>query len=284
MSPDTPAVREHTRPIEVDRAATTGTDSLGPESVCVPPDTMSGLLGGGGAGGPGPRVVGLGEATHGTRECFLLKTGLVRELVEHHGIRTLAMEADVTETRALDAFVRQDVGGPTAALCELHKWMWQVESIRDLLVWLRSFNRTRPADDQVRVRGLDLSHPAAPVTPLRSYLETVDPEYAEQSNALSRLATFAGETVPEDAGAREDLLGRVERAVATVADRLDDERARYVGAAAEDPVGGGTTPVSGGPADLRVAPGASRTARSPRGGDAAARPRDGGERRLVCPA
>ena len=196
--------------------------------MSVPSETVLATLGGGGSG---PRVVGLGEVTHGTRECFLLKAGLVCGLVKHHGFRTLAIEADVTETRALDAFVRRGVGEPTAALSGLHKWMWQVESIRDLLVWLRSFNRTRPVDDQVRVRGLDLSHPAAPATPLRSYLGTVDSEYAEQSDALARLITLAEETVPDDAGAREHLLGRVERAAATVADRLDSERGRYVEAA-----------------------------------------------------
>jgi len=226
MSLDTPAVREHTASIDTDWGATTGTDDPGPEGVNVPSETVSGILG----GGSGPHVVGLGEVTHGTRECFLLKSNLVRELVEHHGFRTLAMEANVAETRALDAFVRRGVGDPATALRGLHKWMWQVESVRDLLGWLRSFNRTRPADDQVRVRGLDLSHPAAAAAPLRSYLETVDPDYAEQSDALARLDTLAGETVPDDAGTREYLLGRVERAVTTVAERLDDEQARYVAA------------------------------------------------------
>jgi len=212
----------------MDRGATTGPDKPGPEGVGIPSAAVSEILGGGGSG---PHVVGLGEVTHGTRECFLLKAGLVCELVEHHGVRTLAMEADITETRALDAFVRRGVGEPTAALRGLHKWMWQVESIRELLVWLRSFNRTRPADDRVRVRGLDLSHPAAPTAPLRSYLETVDPGYAEQSDALAKLTALAGEPVPGDARARTQMLGRVERAVATVADRLEDERARYAGAA-----------------------------------------------------
>ena len=48
----------------------------------------------------GVRVVGLGEATHGTREFFLLKHRLLRFLVEELGYTVLAMEASVAAAEA----------------------------------------------------------------------------------------------------------------------------------------------------------------------------------------
>lgn len=50
-------------------------------------------------------VVGLGEATHGTREFFHLKDRVIRALVERGGFRTIAIEAPVAATMTADGYV-----------------------------------------------------------------------------------------------------------------------------------------------------------------------------------
>ena len=40
------------------------------------------------------RVIGLGEATHGSHEDQLLKAGLIKELVRRHGVTVVALEAN----------------------------------------------------------------------------------------------------------------------------------------------------------------------------------------------
>jgi len=193
-------------------------------------DAVSALLGVDEPTGQTPAVVGLGETTHGSRGCFRLKTGLIQLLVAS-GLRTVAFEADVTATLALDAYVRQGEGNPASALDGLHKWLWRVESVRELLAWLRSFNRGRPPGDRVRVRGIDLSHPAAPASPLRSYFATVDPDYAEHSNALAELAASGDVPVPDNADARECALDTVETLADTLDSRLKANESAYTDAA-----------------------------------------------------
>lgn len=231
MMPDkiTEALREHAVPVETLDPAPEPVDRLEdgyPEEVA---NAVSALVGLDESTGGKPAVVGLGETTHGTRECFRLKTGLIQLLVAR-GLRTVAFEADVTATLALDAYVRRGEGDPVTAVAGLERWMWRVESVRDLLCWLQSFNRGRPPDDQVRVRGVDLGHPAAPVTPLRSYLETVDPDYAGQSNPLAGLEAVADAPVPDDQDERERVLDAVEAMVDTLDGRLAAGQSTYVDA------------------------------------------------------
>lgn len=203
------ALREHAVPLEPGP----------PSDGATLPAPLASSLG-------GARIVGLGEATHGTRECFEQKHRLIRWLVSEREFRTVAFEADAAAATALDAFVR---GGnefartpPDAdsALAGLDMWQWRTEAVRDLLDWLRAFNADRAPGEQVRVRGVDLSTPAAPATPLRRYFEAVD----AGAVGSEPLRTIAEATVPDDADERERALAEVDSAAESLADRLDANR------------------------------------------------------------
>ncbi|MET8978355.1 erythromycin esterase family protein [Streptomyces sp. NPDC004539] len=62
----------------------------------------------------GARVVGLGEATHGSHEFFALKARVFRHLVEKKGFRTFALEAPWSTGRRLDAYVVHGEGDDIA--------------------------------------------------------------------------------------------------------------------------------------------------------------------------
>ncbi|WP_433517541.1 erythromycin esterase family protein [Nonomuraea sp. CA-143628] len=108
-----------------------------------------------GAALDGVRVVGLGEATHGTREFFLLKHVLLRHLVEDLGFTVLAMEASVSAAAAVDDYVTGGSTDPVEALRELGFWTWRTREVLAVLEWLREHNRTVPASAQVRFVGID---------------------------------------------------------------------------------------------------------------------------------
>ncbi|MER7541083.1 hypothetical protein ABTX77_41010 [Streptomyces sp. NPDC097704] len=67
----------------------------------------------------GARAVGLGEATHGTREFFRLKHRLLEFLVTELGCTVLAMEASASAGPAVDAYVRHGVGDAAQVLAGL---------------------------------------------------------------------------------------------------------------------------------------------------------------------
>lgn len=161
-------------------------------------------------------VVGLGEATHGTREFVRLKHRLIRFLVERQGFRTVAFEAGVAAMAAADDYVHAGAGSPEDALADLNTWQWQTEAVRNLLAWLRSFNAGRPPEDRVRVRGVDLSDPAAPAVRLRTVLQTVGPGNTDDE----RLVALTESGVPTDESEREAWLDDVSSTASSIRDRL----------------------------------------------------------------
>ncbi|PSP75681.1 erythromycin esterase [Halobacteriales archaeon QS_1_68_20] len=176
-------------------------------------------------------VVGLGEATHGTRECFQSKHRIIRLLVADLGFRTVAFEADVAGMLAADRYVRGGDGDPRTALAGLDTWQLRTEAVCDLLRWLREFNEGRPPDDQVRVRGVDLSDPSVPAEPLRALLRYAD--VVPVPNDLGVLAASDGP--PDDEASRARYLSRAKTAATAVGKRLDADRESFVEETSAEP-------------------------------------------------
>ena len=129
------------------------------------------------------RIIGLGEATHGTREFFQLKHRIVRYLVEEQGLRLFAMEANLPETMALDNYVVHGEGDALEALAGTHFWVWRTEAVLALVEWLREFNAERPLDDRVRFYGIDAQYTTGAVEHLDEFLASADPDLREELQA-----------------------------------------------------------------------------------------------------
>ncbi|MEA2688337.1 MAG: erythromycin esterase, partial [Candidatus Eremiobacteraeota bacterium] len=84
------------------------------------------------------RVIGLGEATHGTSEFFVLKHRLFRDLVEKKGFSVLAFEANVAEARDIEAYVTTGKWGSRLALKLVQTPPWQTEEVLHLVEWMRA--------------------------------------------------------------------------------------------------------------------------------------------------
>jgi erythromycin esterase len=175
-------------------------------------------------------IVGLGEATYGTREFFQLKHRILRSLVLEHGVRTVTFENGFARTRALDDYVRRGEGDARTALSTSLHPVWQAEAVLATVDWLRSFNAGRPAGDRVSLYGLDATSIMWPARELRSYLRSATPPLPGES-ARSELNSLAEAPV----SGRED--GQLQRALATagsVADALEshlaDHESAYVDA------------------------------------------------------
>lgn len=105
MDPDAclRALREHATPLD---SAPLG-DRTAPNGPRTFPSALARSL-------ADASIVGLGEATHGARECFEHKHRLIRSLVTECGVRTVAFEVDADAATVLDAFVRHGSGLSTA--------------------------------------------------------------------------------------------------------------------------------------------------------------------------
>ncbi len=126
------------------------------------------------------RVVLLGEASHGTSEFYRARAAITRRLVERHGFRIIAVEADWPDAAAIDRYVRH--GEPRAAsdppFQRFPTWMWRNTDVEDFLRWLRAYNADRAPAARAGFFGLDLYSLAGSMRAVLDYLDETDPASA----------------------------------------------------------------------------------------------------------
>ncbi|MFJ8011242.1 erythromycin esterase family protein [Streptomyces sp. NPDC096339] len=137
----------------------------------------------------GVRIVGLGEATHGTREFFQLKHRLLEFLVTELGFSALAMEASESAGPAVDAYVRHGVGDAAQALAGLGFWTWRTHEVLAMIEWMRDYNRGRREDRKVRFIGIDPQQCGGSLAVIDSFLRGTAPDRA--TGLLSTLRVLA---------------------------------------------------------------------------------------------
>lgn len=125
-----------------------------------------------------PRILALGEPTHGAPDLLRTRNALFRELVEQHGYRTIALETDCLAGLLVDDHVTTGRGDLDDVLARglSHEW-GAFPGNRELVHWMRAHNEGRPAAEQVRFAGADgpleisaAASPRAALTALHDYL------------------------------------------------------------------------------------------------------------------
>jgi erythromycin esterase len=99
-------------------------------------------------------VVGLGEATHGTREFFRMRHRVLRFLIETLGFDTLAIEGSYSAAERLNAYVSGSAGDVRRLLADLHLF-WNIEEFVAVVEWIRLYNEQSPPKT-IRFCGLDI--------------------------------------------------------------------------------------------------------------------------------
>lgn len=167
-------------------------------------------------------IVGMGEATHRTREFAQYKHRLVRRLVRVHGFRLFGLEAQFSEARALHDYVVYGAGDVESALNELVLDIHRTEEMVHLLRWMREFNDGRTRSDRISVYGFDIQSPSGAAASLREYFEGIDTESSPTDATLSSLATLeAG--IFDGYDVKLDRLRTAERVVPQIATCFESE-------------------------------------------------------------
>ena len=129
------------------------------------------------------RIIGLGEATHGTREFFQFKHRMTEFLVNEMGYTVFALEASYAACLNINDYVLHGKGDPAQALASQKFWTWDTEEVRDLIDWMRRYNQTVSEARKVRFLGYDLQHLDQAFDVIPAYLSKVAPEQVARARA-----------------------------------------------------------------------------------------------------
>jgi len=124
-------------------------------------------------------VIGLGEATHGTAEFFDAKHRIFRYLVENHGYKVFAFEADFGESLFINEAVQQGNTTEIESLMnsKMHFWTWKTEEVKELLEWMCTYNQGKAEEDKVHYMGVDCQFNTYHPEMARDYLELIAPPF-----------------------------------------------------------------------------------------------------------
>lgn len=146
-----------------------------------------------------PRLLALGEPTHGEEVLLELRNDLFRQLVEQEGYRTIAIESDCLMGMIVDDYVTS--GNDNDNLDDVmergfsHEW-GAFPANRELVRWMRAYNDARPGSEPLRFAGFDgpleitgAASPRPALTALHAYLtDRADAELLPcAADALDRL-------------------------------------------------------------------------------------------------
>ncbi len=125
-----------------------------------------------------PRLLALGEPTHGEDVLLELRNDIFRQLVEQEGYRTIAIESDCMMGLVVDDCVTSGTGIPDDVMERGFSHGFGASAAnRELVRWMRAHNDGRPVSQQLRFAGFDgpleitgAASPRQALTALHAYL------------------------------------------------------------------------------------------------------------------
>jgi erythromycin esterase len=180
------------------------------------------------------RVVGLGEATHGSKEFFQLKHRILEFLVEKEGFTLFGLEAGMPEASLLDDYILTGKGDPAEALAMTHP-VWNVEEVLALIRWMRTYNANPAHSRKLRFYGFDMQERKRTYARVKAWLDQEDPgEAAHLASLNDRMSALLG--APQGSSGPESLKAwqGVANEVEAIVQRLEKRMAVSIPAGSSD--------------------------------------------------
>jgi erythromycin esterase len=111
------------------------------------------------------RIVGLGEATHGTREIFQMKDRLVRYLAQHMDFDIFSIEDQLAGVTEVNRYI---LGGEGGWNWGMSQGFFSTEATREMIEWMRRYNDGQP---KIAFTGFDMQVPKGAYRTLRAFFE-----------------------------------------------------------------------------------------------------------------
>jgi erythromycin esterase len=125
----------------------------------------------------GKRIIGMGEATHGTHEFFAMKHRMLEFLVKEMGYRIFAIEANFTECRAVNNYVLYGKGDARKVIAGMYFWTWNTAEVLKMVEWMKDYNTGKPDSSKVKFYGFDMQFDKVASKSVAAKLKKLDSIY-----------------------------------------------------------------------------------------------------------
>jgi erythromycin esterase len=139
------------------------------------------------------KIVGLGEATHGTREFFQMKHRVFQYLVKYYRHKAIGFEADFAESIYINNYVTKGEGNLEELMgTVMQYWSLKTGEIKELLEWMKDYNIGKGDEEKIHYFGLDCKHTTYQPDLLQEYfLRTVPALWQTFSPVLEQVRNLS---------------------------------------------------------------------------------------------
>ena len=101
------------------------------------------------------RIVGMGEATHGSKEFTLVRHRILKYLVEEMDFKGLVLETPEQQAKAINEYIKTGNGNAKKLLSNLGYWVHNTQEMLDVIVWMKEYNHQHPSS-KISFYGCDI--------------------------------------------------------------------------------------------------------------------------------
>lgn len=164
------------------------------------------------------KIIGLGEATHGTSEIFTMKHRLLEYLANETNVGVFAMEAYMPEAYKINDYVLHGKGTPEDCVYGMKFWTWRNEEVVNLIKWMKAYNETHTK--KIRFEGFDMQSSTQALENIRAFvLLQSDSALKSECDTLNRSVEVV-ETATQQGTITEPLVAAAIRNAQTLYNRL----------------------------------------------------------------
>lgn len=129
----------------------------------------------------GRRIIGMGEATHGTQDFQQAKFEMFKYLVTELNYRLFGIEANFTECRKINNYILYGQGDPRKAVVGLIFDAWKTTEVLKMVEWMRAFNADKEHAQKIKFYGFDMQFDKYPIELITEKLTKLDSVYFHQN-------------------------------------------------------------------------------------------------------
>lgn len=104
------------------------------------------------------KIFGFGETTHRGKEFFDLKAKFFKHLVETQNVKVFIMEESYPSEEGINEWISGGNGNAETIAQNFSVAPWYCTEVVDLLKWMREYNTSKKAAQQIRFYGMDIQN------------------------------------------------------------------------------------------------------------------------------
>ena len=117
------------------------------------------------------KIIGIGEATHGTREFTLMRHRVFEYLVKKNKYNTIILEADFGACQGINRYINGHEKSGKKALNEIKLWPWRTKEMLSFIEWVKQYNSIN--EKKIEFIGCDMQLIVTDIKELENRVENI---------------------------------------------------------------------------------------------------------------